>query len=218
MTRNRCILRGFTLIELLVVIAIISTLASMLMPTFARAKEQARKIVCVSNLKQVGFAVAMYTADHDDCYPVAWAFWGPVNSPPLPTTPNLKTCLNPYIKNDQIWWCPSWSGIYGMNAWGNPDGGGYDFIVPSTSSFEVIAKPGDNTAYSEAALNAPTDYPLVWCGSHWTSSLNAHSGVPDVEFFSGSGVGGTNILFADTHAKFMRFNRSQFQQIYSTPR
>ncbi|NCO34434.1 MAG: hypothetical protein AUJ92_10130 [Armatimonadetes bacterium CG2_30_59_28] len=211
-------IHGFTLIELLVVISIISTLASMLMPTFARAREQARKTVCMSNLKQVGTAMVMYNSDYDGMYPVAWAFWGPVNSPALPSEPNLKTALDPYIKNDQIWWCPSWSGIYGMNAWGNPDGGGYDFIVASATTEEMIATPGDNQSFSEAALNRPAEYPLLWCGSHWTRSLNAHSGVPDVDFFDNKGAGGTNILFADTHTKFQRFTSGQFQQIYETRR
>jgi len=210
--------RGFTLIELLVVISIISTLASMLMPTFSRAREQARKTVCMSNLKQIGTAMAMYISDYDSQYPVAWAFWGPVNSPPLPAEPNLKTALDPYIKNDQIWWCPSWSGIYGMNAWGNPHGGGYDFIVPTATTEEIIAKPGDNISYSEASLSRPAEYPLLWCGSHWTRSLNAHSGVSDVDFFDNRATGGTNILYADTHGKFQRFTYSQFLQLYETKR
>ena len=60
---------GFTLIELLVVIAIISLLAAILFPVFARAREQARKATCLSNLKQVGVAVAMYAQDYDGGYP-----------------------------------------------------------------------------------------------------------------------------------------------------
>jgi prepilin-type N-terminal cleavage/methylation domain-containing protein len=57
--------RGFTLIELLVVIAIIAILAAMLFPVFARARESARKIQCLSNVKNIAMAVQMYLSDYD---------------------------------------------------------------------------------------------------------------------------------------------------------
>lgn len=66
--KRRC---GFTLIELLVVIAIISILASILFPVFARARENARRSSCMSNLKQLGLTVAMYAQDSDEAYPLA---------------------------------------------------------------------------------------------------------------------------------------------------
>lgn len=63
--------RGFTLIELLVVIAIIAILAAILFPVFARARENARKATCQSNLKQIGAATRMYLQDYDETYMVA---------------------------------------------------------------------------------------------------------------------------------------------------
>ena len=213
---------GFTLIELLVVIAIISILASMLMPAYSRARESARKIVCTNNLRQIGTALRMYVDDNDGTYPVAWAFWVRVWDPTMPFEPTLKTCIQPYVKNDGVWWCPSWSGRYGVNAWGNPYGSGFDFIVPTANSQEIIGQPPSGssrgTVWAEPSLQEPSSYPLLFCGSHWTQSLNAHSGASDAAFFAGNAIGGTNILYADVHCKWVAFDVNKWNQIYNMPR
>ena len=61
--------RGFTLIELLVVIAIIAVLAGLLLPALSQAKERARRVFCLNNLKELNYALYIFTGDHDEFYP-----------------------------------------------------------------------------------------------------------------------------------------------------
>ncbi len=120
--------RGFTLIELLVVIAIIAILAAILFPVFSRAREQARKAVCLSNMKQIGLALMMYVQDWDENYPmnrIGWGrpCWAPQDTPHM----TWRTMIQPYIKNWQVFDCPSQSQLAGE------EGGGWEGCPPPTT-------------------------------------------------------------------------------------
>jgi prepilin-type N-terminal cleavage/methylation domain-containing protein/prepilin-type processing-associated H-X9-DG protein len=107
---------GFTLIELLVVIAIISILAAILFPVFAAARRNARKIACLSNLRQIGTSAALYVQDYDETlFPMQWPRTGTGNTySSLFATSRSTTwaeLLQPYTASVHIFTCPERSDI-----------------------------------------------------------------------------------------------------------
>jgi prepilin-type N-terminal cleavage/methylation domain-containing protein len=108
--------KAFSLLELLVVIGLIATLAAMLFPVFSQVREKSRSSVCISNLRQIGASIAMYSQDYDNIYPYgadvidkftnAWGV-NPVNDPILSSMPLLTDILKPYINEKKLWKCPS---------------------------------------------------------------------------------------------------------------
>lgn len=218
---------GFTLIELLVVIAIISILASMIFPSFSRARESARRVDCVSNLKQIGYALNMYVSDYDERYPIGYPYWS-APSGGLPNQPQLSQTLFPYTKNYQVWNCKSWSGVY------RPDSeeGNYSFIVletdeaSSTHKNQMFGVPHPSTPgalyqrpNADASMQEPTTYPMLFCGAgpqQVPNEFHGHTLLSDTAWANGS-ISGTNILYGDSHAKWWKGTQGGWDNFYHTP-
>lgn len=96
---------AFTLIELLVVIAIIAILAAILFPVFGRARENARRSSCQSNLKQIGIGIMQYTQDYDEKLPLANT--GNIQLGEVVAERPWHVTIQPYVKSTQLFKCPS---------------------------------------------------------------------------------------------------------------
>lgn len=189
--------KGFTLIELLVVIAIIAILAAILFPVFARAREAARGASCKSNLRQIATAMMMYTQDYDETMfcgncgaPGGLCNVGGMHGVLLGTWPSPPTAggnpapmygywnavIQPYVKNAQLFWCPSeaaphvWGGGFGPGGpcddsrSGRPYWGDYSlnqfayslslaqFESPATTAMIVEARAQYNRQHCNARL------------------------------------------------------------------
>lgn len=140
--------RGFTLIELLVVIAIIAILAVILFPVFAQAREKARQTQCLSNLKQLGAAIAMYLSDYDE------------------TTPVNRACLAPPLRTN---------GAGGFNCeCGGPYAAWIDLLQPYVKNYQVnvcpsAARTGDGYEPTSGALQPPNGDPE---NLRWSYNIN----------------------------------------------
>ncbi len=157
--------RGFTLIELLVVIAIIAILAAILFPVFAQAREKARAISCLSNIKQANTAWQMYLQDYDE---VMAPFW--VTNTGTPAQWWWPKLHEPYIKHWSIFRCPSapdplsvW-GSGQFSWWGNQmiwPNIGYNYLGLSTwwdcdytigVSLASVSRPASTISLTDSSL------------------------------------------------------------------
>ena len=191
---------GFTLIELLVVIAIIAILAAILFPVFARARAKARQTSCLSNIKQVMLGALMYAQDYDEGLPsrIAHSFGGYTY---------FQQLVMPYLKNQQILWCPEVRGGWGAGKWP-----AYNHMWDLWGSeykgtFATFTKPAE-TVYLWEGYSCDGSNPWL---KHWMV-MDPFGG----RYCDPSGItpphrnaphnGGSNVAYADGHAKWLAEN------------
>jgi prepilin-type N-terminal cleavage/methylation domain-containing protein/prepilin-type processing-associated H-X9-DG protein len=182
--------RGFTLIELLVVIAIIAILAAILFPVFAKAREKARQSSCLSNCKQLGIALLSYIQDYDEVA-MAHATFNP--------TIYWPSLIQPYIKNTQVYNCPSSANKY---AGSTILGYAYNYLCSNwyyPHSLSQIVKP------SETAVFADQGYFYLWYTGYYRNAIPANTtyGTNGSATLTGTHNQGNNFTFYDGHAKWV---------------
>jgi prepilin-type N-terminal cleavage/methylation domain-containing protein/prepilin-type processing-associated H-X9-DG protein len=222
MRSNPIVKRGFTLIELLVVIAIIAILAAILFPVFARARENARRSSCISNMKQIGLGILQYSQDYDEQMVI---LGNPGNST-TPCTSPWGERVQPYMKSKQVFRCPSNSDTVGNQvvACSDPDnriyndyvGNGANYMTASSGGFgfdrpmdEVQWDTGVFRTTAIAKLNEPAQTIMVaeYDGTGNRPNIASTSSTNGMFDFT-SHLGTTNFLFVDGHVKSMKPTRT----------
>ncbi len=208
--------KGFTLIELLVVIAIIAILAAILFPVFARARENARRASCQSNLKQIALGIFQYTQDYDEKYP---GVNGVLLADITATNPyGWADSLQPYLKSTQLFQCPSETAAPGpahatiTTLSPDPTQAGYtDYWFTSTlggrsqASIEAVALTvmnGDGTS-STSRYNYNGQY-TGSTGVATASTLVANDPIRGLAAAHSRHLDGGNFAFADGHVKWLK--------------
>jgi prepilin-type N-terminal cleavage/methylation domain-containing protein/prepilin-type processing-associated H-X9-DG protein len=188
--------RGFTLIELLVVIAIIAILAAILFPVFAKAREKARQSSCLSNMKQLSLSWLQYIQDYDEISPRANNIV-PVGSFVLAdgVTPSndgnmlWPYQIMPYVKNNQIYNCPSSTTRWALTTRSGNFGYGYNDTTVGGVSLGTMQFP------SETICMVDCTYYLA----DWDTQATDNHNYPNAVHNEGA-----NCSFVDGHAKWFK--------------
>jgi prepilin-type N-terminal cleavage/methylation domain-containing protein/prepilin-type processing-associated H-X9-DG protein len=142
--------RAFTLIELLVVIGIIAIIAAILFPVFAQARERARQVGCLSNMRQLSTGLQMYIQDWDE------TFVPSTNYAAAETAPERiwPSALSPYLRNTGILTCPS-SAVRGYAAdW--PSRGLSSIGYNGVTGYDPVGKEAPSSPTARASLEEPS--------------------------------------------------------------
>jgi prepilin-type N-terminal cleavage/methylation domain-containing protein/prepilin-type processing-associated H-X9-DG protein len=218
--------KGFTLIELLVVVAIISLLAAILFPVFARARENARRASCMSNLKQIGLGVMQYVQDYDEKYPLVCEGLIGANSTiranfNQPQAQGWAYLIQPYTRSLQVLQCPSESTAPNTSAF-NVSGYSdyfYNGLVGGRSQATIqypsnTIMNGDGAGAGTFADGSGNNLSMGTSWSYAYRSITATNvGTSGVAYSDGSfsrtygsdirHLGGANYAFADGHVKWL---------------
>jgi prepilin-type N-terminal cleavage/methylation domain-containing protein/prepilin-type processing-associated H-X9-DG protein len=191
--RERAPRQAFTLIELLVVIAIIALLAAILFPVFGRARENARRSSCQSNLKQIGLGIMQYVQDYDETMVPSL---GNENGRDVP----FQNIIQPYTKSTQIFRCSSNTVPDTSTRWVNNSQYGSGGRMPV--SYKANGSNNTNADYSEE-----------WCtGTYTTNNANLHCWRPMNSLITrapGSGFGPPKLsFFTETSKTILVFENS----------
>ena len=181
---------AFTLIEILVVIAIIAILAAILFPVFARARENARRSSCQSNLKQSSLAVIQYTQDYDERFPLGLT---------ADASGNHQTAfdlIQPYLKNTQVGICPSDSDPPDVDL-GLPG----SMPVSYTANDKIATAPifGGSNPATLSEIKQSARLPLIWDAVNTSTNPFAPNVIAQRRHLEGA-----NCAFVDGHVKWIK--------------